>query len=115
MITTCALPVPLSELKDFKVADGAPDVRGWDVIADGGRKVGEVKELLVSAGSQVESMAPLVRLEPISEEDDAGPVAAGSVSAGTVATSPRTGVVRCGSVRCGSVRAWAVPAGVVRG
>ena len=28
--------VPLSDLKDFKVADGAPDVRGWDVIADGG-------------------------------------------------------------------------------
>ena len=40
--------VPLSELHDFKVADGAPDVRGWDVIGDGGRKVGEVKELLVS-------------------------------------------------------------------
>ena len=40
--------VPLSELKDFKVADGAPDVRGWDVVGDGGRKVGEVKELLVS-------------------------------------------------------------------
>ncbi len=40
--------VPLSELDDFKVADGAPDVRGWDVVADGGRKVGEVKELLVS-------------------------------------------------------------------
>lgn len=40
--------VPLSELDDFEVADGAPDVRGWDVVADGGRKVGEVKELLVS-------------------------------------------------------------------
>lgn len=40
--------VPLSELDDFKVADGAPDVRGWDVVGDGGRKVGEVKELLVS-------------------------------------------------------------------
>jgi len=40
--------VPLSDLKDFKVADGAPDVRGWDVVGDGGRKVGEVKELLVS-------------------------------------------------------------------
>lgn len=40
--------VPLGDLKDFKVADGAPDVRGWDVVGDGGRKVGEVKELLVS-------------------------------------------------------------------
>ena len=40
--------VPLSDLKDFKVADGAPDVRGWDVKSDDGRKIGEVKELLVS-------------------------------------------------------------------
>ena len=40
--------VPLGSLGDFKVADGAPDVRGWDVVSDGGQKLGEVKELLVS-------------------------------------------------------------------
>lgn len=40
--------VPLSDLDDFKVAEGAPDVRGWDVKSDDGRKIGEVKELLVS-------------------------------------------------------------------
>ena len=40
--------VPLSQLDDFKVAEGAPDVRGWTVVGDGNRKVGTVKELLVS-------------------------------------------------------------------
>lgn len=39
--------VPLSELDDFKVADSAPDVRGWDVATEDGREFGKVKELLV--------------------------------------------------------------------
>lgn len=39
--------VPLDQLDDFKVAEGDPDVRGWDVIASDGTKVGEVEELLV--------------------------------------------------------------------
>lgn len=39
--------VPLDELDDFKVADGAPDVRGWNVLTTDGREIGEVKELLV--------------------------------------------------------------------
>jgi uncharacterized protein (TIGR02271 family) len=39
--------VPLDELNDFKVADGDPDVRGWDVLGSDGRKVGEVDQLLV--------------------------------------------------------------------
>jgi uncharacterized protein (TIGR02271 family) len=39
--------VPLDELNDFKVADGDPDVRGWDVVSSDGRKVGEVDQLLV--------------------------------------------------------------------
>jgi uncharacterized protein (TIGR02271 family) len=44
--------VPMSGMNDYKVADGNPDVRGWDVIARDGKKVGEVDELLVdpSAG-----------------------------------------------------------------
>jgi uncharacterized protein (TIGR02271 family) len=37
--------VPLDEADDYKVADGNPDPRGWDVIANG-TKVGEVDKLI---------------------------------------------------------------------
>jgi uncharacterized protein (TIGR02271 family) len=43
--------VPLKELDDFKVAKGDPDVRGWDLIAADGTKVGEVEELLVDTAA----------------------------------------------------------------
>lgn len=39
--------VPLDELDDFKVAEGDPDVRGWDVMSSDGRKIGEVEQLLI--------------------------------------------------------------------
>ena len=42
---------PLGELDDFKVADGDPDIRGWDVTTQDGRRVGEVDELLVVTGA----------------------------------------------------------------
>lgn len=41
--------IPLGQLDDFTVADGDPDVRGWDVLAADGRKIGEVDELLVDS------------------------------------------------------------------
>ncbi len=37
----------LSELGKYKVADGEPDIRGWEVRTISGRKLGEVSELLV--------------------------------------------------------------------
>jgi sporulation protein YlmC with PRC-barrel domain len=43
--------VPLKEAKDFKLADGAPDLRGWDVYAADRRRVGKVSELLVDPGA----------------------------------------------------------------
>jgi len=43
--------VPIDELSDFKVAEGDPDVRGWDVFASDGRKVGEVENLLVDTAA----------------------------------------------------------------
>ncbi|CAN5662342.1 hypothetical protein BH23GEM5_BH23GEM5_08780 [soil metagenome] len=43
--------VPLDQLDDFKVAEGDPDVRGWDVVASDGTKVGEVEELLVDTAA----------------------------------------------------------------
>lgn len=39
--------VPMDETDDFEVADGDPDVRGWQVIASDGMRVGEVDELLI--------------------------------------------------------------------
>lgn len=41
----------LGELDDYEVADGEPDVRGWDVTTDDGRTLGEVKDLLVDLGA----------------------------------------------------------------
>ena len=39
--------VPLSELGSWDVAEGEPDIRGWEVRTVGGRELGKVKELLV--------------------------------------------------------------------
>jgi hypothetical protein len=41
--------VPLDQLEDYQVAEGDPDVRGWEVIASDGRRIGEVDELLIDA------------------------------------------------------------------
>ena len=41
--------VPLEELRGYEVARGEPDVRGWEVIARDGGRIGEVDELLVDA------------------------------------------------------------------
>ncbi|HEV2149858.1 MAG TPA: DUF2382 domain-containing protein [Longimicrobiaceae bacterium] len=43
--------VPLDQLDDFKVAEGDPDVRGWEVIGSDGRKIGEVDQLLVDTAA----------------------------------------------------------------
>jgi hypothetical protein len=39
----------LSELAKYRVADGEPDIRGWEVRTISGRLLGEVAELLVDA------------------------------------------------------------------
>src|SRR5689334_12695857 len=39
--------VPLSELGRWDVAEGEPDIRGWEVRTIGGRELGKIKELLV--------------------------------------------------------------------
>lgn len=39
--------VRLSDLGKWDVADGEPDIRGWEVRTIGGRELGKVKELLV--------------------------------------------------------------------
>jgi photosynthetic reaction center H subunit len=43
--------VPLDQLNDFEVADGDPDVRGWEVLAADGRRIGEVDNLLIDTAA----------------------------------------------------------------
>jgi hypothetical protein len=43
--------VPLSRLDDVEVVSGDPDVRGWEVVAADGRRLGRVDELLVDTGA----------------------------------------------------------------
>jgi photosynthetic reaction center H subunit len=42
--------VHLDDVDEFKVADGDPDIRGWDVRTADGRKVGKVEDLIVDTG-----------------------------------------------------------------
>ena len=37
----------LAKLDDYRIADGEPDIRGWDVITADGWKLGEVDDLVV--------------------------------------------------------------------
>ena len=40
----------LNDIKDYEVADGEPDPRGWDVFASDGVRVGRIEDLLVDTG-----------------------------------------------------------------
>ena len=42
---------PLKDLRDFKIADGDPDVRGWDVFTGEDRRIGEVHDLLIDTAA----------------------------------------------------------------
>jgi hypothetical protein len=71
---------PLRSLHNFKVAEGDPDVRGWDVLGADGRKMGEVDELLVDTrGLRVRYLDVTLDLEAIQER---GAAAAETVGAG---------------------------------
>jgi hypothetical protein len=39
--------VPMRDLRDYKVVDGEPDIRGWNVWTATGRELGEIEDLLV--------------------------------------------------------------------
>ncbi len=43
--------VHLDDLDDFKIAEGEPDIRGWDVRGTDGNKLGEVADLLVDTAA----------------------------------------------------------------
>lgn len=42
--------VHLDDMSDLQVADGDPDIRGWDVRTADGEKIGKVKDLIVDTG-----------------------------------------------------------------
>src|SRR5690348_16163240 len=39
--------VPLKDLRNYKVVDGEPDIRGWSVWTATGRELGAIEDLLV--------------------------------------------------------------------
>jgi sporulation protein YlmC with PRC-barrel domain len=39
--------VPMQELDGYTIADGEPDIRGWDVRTLNGREIGEIDDLLI--------------------------------------------------------------------
>ena len=39
--------VPMRDLRNYKVVDGEPDIRGWSVYTATGRELGDVEDLLV--------------------------------------------------------------------
>lgn len=52
----------IHELKDWKVAEGEPDVRGWSVMTISGRPIGKIVDLLVDP-SRGEVVMLEIRLE----------------------------------------------------
>jgi sporulation protein YlmC with PRC-barrel domain len=52
--------VRLSDLGKWDVAEGEPDIRGWEVRTIGGRELGKVKELLVDPDAGEVVMADVV-------------------------------------------------------
>lgn len=55
---------PIDELDDFKVAEGDPDVRGWEVYGADGDRIGAVDNLLV------DTTAMKVRYLDVDLDDD---------------------------------------------
>ncbi len=49
--TTTGQLAHLSEMNDYEIADGEPDIRGWDVRASNGDKIGDVEDLLVDSST----------------------------------------------------------------
>ena len=63
--------VRLEELKGFQVAEGDPDIRGWEVRTPDDRKVGKVEELIVDpAERRVRYMEVKVDRKALNIDDD---------------------------------------------
>jgi hypothetical protein len=40
---------PLRNLRGYRIADGAPDVRGWEIVGGDGKRIGSVNDFLVDS------------------------------------------------------------------
>lgn len=59
----------VAELHGFEVAEGDPDVRGWEVVSRDGRRIGEVEQLLVDP-ENASARYLEVRLDPLSGDGE---------------------------------------------
>src|SRR3712207_1886479 len=62
--------LPLTDMGEYEIAEGFPDVRGWDVTERGGKRVGKVHELLVDTAA--------MRVRYVDVELDRGVAGAGA-------------------------------------
>lgn len=58
----------LGELKDYKVSDNDPDVRGWDVIDKDNDKIGTISELIVDPDKKIVRYLDIVTIKDLSVE-----------------------------------------------
>lgn len=91
----------LDGLTGYKVAEGDPDVRGWDVIGRDGRRIGEVDDLLVdTAALRVRYLE--VRLDRrlvVGEEEGGGSLGAPEDALPTGSTTLRGSIPELDSMR----------------
>jgi hypothetical protein len=63
--------VHLGDMRDLRVADGDPDIRGWDVRTADGEKIGTVKDLVVdTALMKVRYIEARIDREVLNSADD---------------------------------------------
>ncbi len=63
--------VHLDDMSDLQVADGDPDIRGWDVRTADGEKIGKVKDLIVDTGlMKVRYIEASIDKEVLNASDD---------------------------------------------
>ncbi len=63
--------VHLDDMDELQVADGDPDVRGWDVRLADGEKIGKVKDLIIDTGlMKVRYIEAEIDKETLNASDD---------------------------------------------
>lgn len=63
--------VHLDDVSELQVADGDPDIRGWDVRTADGEKIGKVKDLIVDTGlMKVRYIEASIDKEVLNASDD---------------------------------------------
>ena len=80
---------PLSELPEYRIADGGPDIRGWHIATTDGR-AGCVRDLLVDTAAMAVRFLD-VELDPSCAGDPAADASAAAAAPAPPAPAPRTG------------------------